>query len=182
MAPLERRRFILEIVLAALALATLVFVSFQTVATMSQAKEAANQVSAARLDGLYQQSLNQDEVLLSAENAKLNLYINGDVPFEDVKDPAERQRMKSSFKWNLTYWDYAYATLPGLVRCFPDDGHLILRGSREDTEECDDWAAWSQSIYNAFRDERLCQTLNSKEGELGRNFVAAIRKSGACLK
>jgi hypothetical protein len=42
----------------------------------------------------------------------------------------------------------------------PADGRFALRGSREDTGSCDQWIAWSQTFYDAFRYNNLRQTLN----------------------
>ncbi|WP_406551181.1 hypothetical protein [Streptomyces sp. YS-3] len=126
--------------------------------------------------------LNQDEYLASTENRTLTGYVMEGTEFKEVKDAMERAQLKAIFKWNLDYWDYAYSTLPGLVSCFPSDGHLILRGSKQDDARCDDWVSWSQSIHDAFLDPRLCQTLNDNESVYGKGFVAAIRKSEACVK
>lgn len=182
--PLRRRnrldyhKFVVEIAAIGVGLLTLVFLALQTVATREQVEEAANQVAAARLDGLYQQLVNWDEFRSSSENKRLNRLLEGDL--KDVKNPDEKAQMYSALIWLLDYYSYVYETLPGLLECAPKDGRLVLRGSDEDTGKCEDWVAWSQGIHDNFNDKDMCQILSDFEGWYDRQFVAAIRDSGAC--
>lgn len=58
----------------------------------------------------------------------------------------------------------------------------MLRGSPEEVGVCDEWVAWSQTIYQAFvYDKLLCQTFNDAPGIYEKKFVSAIRDSRACL-
>ncbi|MFF7713447.1 hypothetical protein [Streptomyces sp. NPDC007988] len=162
-------------------LLTLGFLAVQTVAARQQAEEAANQVAAARLDGLYQQLLRWDEFRSLGENKDLNLLMTkGLKSFDDIKDPEQREQLRSAQVWFLDYFSYVYSTLPGLSKCAPKDGHLVLRGSREDTGACDEWVAWSQTMHVAFTDELTCQVLNDYEDLYEKKFVDAIRGSHAC--
>ncbi|MFG2486901.1 hypothetical protein ACGFSI_29625 [Streptomyces virginiae] len=177
---LDRYRFILEISATLVGLLTLAFLALQTVATREQAEEAANQVAAARPDGLYQQLLNYDEFRSSTENKHLNLLWATVAEFDEIEDPEEREQVYSLTVWFIDYFDYVYTTLPGLLKCVPKDGHLVLRGSSEDTGKCDEWVAWSQTIFEGFNDVLTCQVLNESVQLYEKKFVAAIRKSHAC--
>ncbi|MEU9311732.1 hypothetical protein [Streptomyces sp. NPDC048256] len=172
-----------SVLLVVATLITLIFLWWQTEAARQQTKEAANQVSAARLDGLYQQLLEWDKFRSSDENKHLNwLMVQGLDNFDDVKDPQEREQYYSSLVWFLDYFSYMYSTLPGLLKCAPDDGRLIIRGSREDTGKCESWVAWSQTINEAFKDPLLCQVLNDYEELYEKDFVKAVRETRACLR
>ncbi|MFE0273814.1 hypothetical protein ACFWZY_17100 [Streptomyces sp. NPDC058992] len=167
---------------ALVGLVTLVFLIQQTEATRQQAEEAASQVTASRLDGIYEQLLTWDQFWSSTENKRLNLLARQADDYDEIKDPEEREQLYSTNVWFLDYFDYVYTTLPGLLRgCVPEDGHLVLRGSPEESQVCDEWVAWSQTIYNAFiYDKPLCQTLNDAPEIYERKFVGAIRDSRAC--
>jgi type II secretory pathway pseudopilin PulG len=172
-----------SILLVIATLITLIFLWSQTEAARQQAKEAANQVSAARLDGLYQQLLEWDQFRSSSDNKHLNwLMVQGFDDFDDIKDPQEREQYYSALVWFLDYFSYMYSTLPGLLKCAPDDGQLIIRGSGEDTGKCESWVAWSQTIYEAFKDPLLCQVLNDYEELYEKDFVKAVRETRACLR
>ncbi|MDN0199417.1 hypothetical protein [Streptomyces sp. S.PNR 29] len=171
-----------SVMLVLATLITLIFVYWQTDATRQQTKEAANQVAAARLDGLYEQLLRWDEFRSSDENKHLNwLMVQGFDSFDDIKEPLEREQYYSALVWFLDYFSYMYSTLPGLLKCAPGDGQLITRNSSEDTGDCESWVAWSQTIYQAFKDPLLCQVLNDYEELYEKNFVRAVRETRACL-
>ncbi|MFF5518878.1 hypothetical protein [Streptomyces coeruleorubidus] len=170
-----------SVVLVLATLITLIFVYWQTDASRQQSREAANQVAAARLDGLYEQLLRWDEFRSSPENKHLNwLMVQGFDSFDDIKDAQEREQYYSALVWFLDYFSYMYSTLPGLLKCAPADGQLITRGSPKDTGNCESWVAWSQTIYEAFRDPLLCQVLNDYEELYEKNFVRAVRETRAC--
>lgn len=173
-------RLILQIVGSLLGLATLVFVSQQTVIAREQAEESVNQTTAARLDALYQELLTYDQWRGESQNKRINLLINQVDNLDSVKNPEEHAQLYSVEVWLLHYFDYAYTTLPGLLRCVPNDGHLVIRGSREESRTCDEWVAWSETIYQAFRDPVRCQVLKDQESLYEKKFINAIRKSNAC--
>lgn len=163
---LNRWRFISEVTVALTALVTLLFLSLQTFASRQQAELAANQASASRLDGIYVQLLDWDKWLSSQENRKFAVLWFKGTPFKDVKNREDLAQLYQANIWFVDYFDYVYTTLPGLIGCIPKDGHLVLRGSREDAGRCDTWTAWSQTIYEAFRSKNLCQTLNDGGGAI----------------
>ncbi|WP_266616999.1 hypothetical protein [Streptomyces sp. NBC_00047] len=170
------------VVVALATLITVIFLYWQTDATRQQTKEAANQVAAARLDGLYQQLLQWDEFRSSNDNKRLNWLMGQKFDnFDDIKDPQEREQYYSALVWFLDYFSYMYSTLPGLLKCVPDNGQLALRGSHEDSGKCESWVAWSQTIYVAFKDPLLCQVLNDYEELYEKKFVRAVRDTRACL-
>ncbi|WP_225821400.1 hypothetical protein [Streptomyces naphthomycinicus] len=173
-------RLTLEIVAAVLGLATLVFLALQTVSAREQAWESAHQTTAARLDGLYQQLLAYDQWRGQNENKHINMLLNQVDNLDDIKDPEERDQFYSVEVWFVDYFDYVYSTLPDLLRCVPDDGHLVLRGSREESRTCDEWVAWSETIHRAFQDPVTCQVLHDDEPLYEKKFVTAIRESKAC--
>ncbi|GAB2714552.1 hypothetical protein [Streptomyces bullii] len=171
------------IFIAGATLVTLIFLARQTEAARQQAEDTANQVSAARLDGLYQQLLRWDEFRSASDNKRMNLLMTQVDSFDDIKDAEEREQYYSAQVWFVDYFSYVYSTLPGLEECVPDDGRLTLRGSPEDkARKCDTWIAWSQTIHDAFSHGPTCQVLNDFEALYERKFVNAIRKSGACVK
>ncbi|MFG2831159.1 hypothetical protein ACGFWI_27400 [Streptomyces sp. NPDC048434] len=170
----------LEIVGAVLGLATLAFLVLQTVIARGQAEEAANQTTGARLDGLYQQLLAYDQWRGEKENKRINMLINQVSDLDSIKDPEEREQLYSIEVWFLDYFDYAYTTLPGLLRCVPGDGHLVIRGSRDESDTCDEWVAWSETIYQNFRNPVTCQVLNDQQSLYEKRFIIAIRNSKAC--
>jgi hypothetical protein len=180
--PLEVYRFTVEIAVAILGILTLIYLIYQTHATQNQAREAADQVSEARLDGIYQQLLDYDKFLSSPENKRVNwLIAHPPKRLEDIKDPTEREEFYSVELWALDYFDYVYATLPGLLGCVPADGHFVLPGSSGERRTCDQWVAWSQTIYRNFqRDSTLCEVLKDEELIYEKKFVTAIRESRAC--
>ncbi|MFF7473680.1 hypothetical protein [Streptomyces sp. NPDC008092] len=165
-----------------LGIITLIYLIYQTKATEKQAQEAADQVSEARLDGIYQQLLDYDKFVSSPENKRVNwLIANPPRRLQDIKDPAERQEFLAVERWALDYFDYVYTTLPGLLNCVPKDGRLVLPGSPEERHTCDQWVAWSQTIYGNFRyDKTLCEVLKGDESTYEKKFVRAIRESRAC--
>ncbi|MGW8971934.1 hypothetical protein [Streptomyces platensis] len=174
-------RLILEIVAAVLGLTTLAFLAFQTVIAREQAVEAANQTTGARLDGLYQQLLSYDQWRGENENKHINMLINQVSDLDSIKDPEEREQLYSIEVWFLDYFDYVYTTLPGLLRCVPGDGHLVIRGSRDESGTCDAWVAWSETIYESFQNPVTCQVLKDQKSLYEKKFVTAIRNSKACL-
>ncbi|MEU9541024.1 hypothetical protein [Streptomyces mirabilis] len=170
----------LEIVAAVLGLATLAFLALQTVSAREQAQESANQTAATRLDSLYQQLLTYDQWRGQNENKRINMLLNQVNNLDDIKDSEERDQFYSIEVWFVDYFDYVYTTLPDLLRCVPADGHLVIRGSREESRTCDEWVAWSETIYQAFRDPVTCKVLNDQQSLYEKKFIVAIRESNAC--
>ncbi|MFF4285988.1 hypothetical protein ACFY0R_11770 [Streptomyces sp. NPDC001633] len=173
-------RLVLESLAALLGLATLIFLALQTVSAREQAEESANQTAAARLDGIYQQLLTYDQWRGENQNKHINMLINEVDDLDSLKDPEEREQLYSVEVWFLDYFDYVYSTLPGLLRCVPADGRLVIRGSREERRTCDEWVAWSETIYQAFRNPVTCQVLNDQQSLYEKKFINAIRESKAC--
>lgn len=122
-------------------------------------------------DGIFERTLQWDELLIEHADALPYLYLQSEPP--PGADPGLLRKAEALAAYQIDFLDYIVAMRP-----YIDDESLEIEVV---TEPGSDWQSWSTTIVNTFQESRLmCSTLVESSAQYSDDFISMLREAGAC--
>lgn len=183
-------KFIVEVVVAVVAIATFIATSWQAKSsadqarlTADQAEKTTEQLKDSRYQSVYERVLELEKLPLD-KTGLARYLIGGDrlpPPPKDRKKPDREAANRAAIIYALDIYQYVWKQLGPEMPSSTRPGSLVLRGDSIEKPlhvsdgDWEAWQTWSETIKSAFQGgPEMCRQLADSTAAFPKDFLAAI--------